>query len=67
MAESTKSIYESPEAYRLRDVLQAEVNRNTYSPREESERRQTLYKKDEAERANLKRMKSSVKARLQSI
>lgn len=64
MIESIKAIIESPETEKRRAELQEEVNRNTYSPREESERRQALYKKDEAERATLKSMKASIKSRV---
>jgi intergrase/recombinase len=62
MQDSSKAIYNSPEAERLRRELQQEINRTTYIPREESERRQALYKKDDAEKANLKRMKASLKS-----
>lgn len=62
MSESTKTIYESHRTEQLRKELQEEINRNSYSPRVESERRQELYKKDEAEKANLKKMRAAIKA-----
>ena len=63
MSESTKSIYDHPKAEQLRSELQEEINKATYSPKEEAERRQALYRKNEAEKATIKSMKASIKAR----
>ena len=60
--ESIKAIIESPETESRRRALQEEVNRTTYSPREESEKRQATYKKNEAEKAILKKRKASIKS-----
>lgn len=51
----------------LQKELQAAINSTTYSPREESGRRQALYTKNEAERATLKQMKAAVKAKTQYV
>jgi hypothetical protein len=61
MPDNLKAIIESPQTEQLRKNLQEQVNSTTYSSRVESERRQALYKKDEAEKATLKKMKASVK------
>lgn len=61
MSESTKTIYDSHQAEHLRARLQEEVNANSYSAMEATERRKELYAKDEAERANLKKMKAAIK------
>lgn len=62
MSESTKAIYDHPKTEQLRRELQEEINKTTYSPRVEAERRKALYQKDEAEKATLKMFKAAIKA-----
>ena len=49
---------EQAHAEKLQAELQAQINSTTYSPREEAEKRQSVFRKNEAEKAKLKDIKS---------